>query len=117
MPEPVHNVASVLGTAGAIARRLPGYEPRAEQLAMAEAVESAIAHRKHLVAEAGTGVGKSFAYLVPAILAAQTELPPSESRKKKNSDDDDEQKKGKRRIIVSTHTISLQEQQIGRAHV
>lgn len=112
MPEPVHNVASVLGTAGAIARRLPGYEPRAEQLAMAEAVESAIAHRKHLVAEAGTGVGKSFAYLVPAILAAQAELPPSESRKKKNSDDDDEQKKGKRRIIVSTHTISLQEQLI-----
>ncbi len=46
------------------------YEHRPEQLAMAEAVERAIRGSHHLVVEAGTGVGKSFAYLVPAILAA-----------------------------------------------
>ncbi|MCH8829408.1 MAG: helicase, partial [Planctomycetes bacterium] len=66
---------------------------------MAEAVERAVADESHLLVEAGTGVGKSFAYLVPAILAAT--LKPHESDKR-------------RRIIVSTNTISLQEQLIGR---
>ena len=65
---------------------------------MALAVESALTKRQHLIAEAGTGVGKSFAYLIPAILAAQAE---------QGADG-----KKKRRIIVSTHTISLQEQLI-----
>src|SRR5690348_7916869 len=79
----------ILGPDGAIARRLPGYEARPEQLRMAEAVARAIDEGGHLMVEAGTGVGKSFAYLVPAILAA------AEAGKK---------------VIVSTHTISLQEQ-------
>ena len=100
MNEHVHSVADVLGPGGVIARRLPGYEPRPEQLAMAEAVENALANKKHLIAEAGTGVGKSFAYLIPAILSAQG-----------NQGDATEGKK-KKRIIVSTHTISLQEQLI-----
>lgn len=97
MNQHVHSVADVLGPGGVIARRLPGYEPRPEQLAMAEAVETALAKKKHLIAEAGTGVGKSFAYLIPAILSAQGNQ--GEESKKK-------------RIIVSTHTISLQEQLI-----
>lgn len=97
MNQHVHSVADVLGPGGVIARRLPGYEPRPEQLAMAEAVETALAKKKHLLAEAGTGVGKSFAYLIPAILSAQGNQ--GEESKKK-------------RIIVSTHTISLQEQLI-----
>src|SRR5262249_9970284 len=59
---------------------------------MAEAVADAIAERHHLMVEAGTGVGKSFAYLVPAIQAA---LADKECR-----------------VVVSTHTISLQEQLI-----
>jgi ATP-dependent DNA helicase DinG len=80
---------SILGPDGAIARRLATYEARPEQLRMAEAVAQAIDGNHHLMVEAGTGVGKSFAYLVPAILAA------AESGKK---------------IVVSTHTISLQEQ-------
>jgi ATP-dependent DNA helicase DinG len=83
--------ASVLGPGGAIARRLPNYESRPEQLKMAEAVARAIDGNHHLMVEAGTGVGKSFAYLVPAILAA------AESGRK---------------VVVSTHTISLQEQLI-----
>ncbi|MGH7226242.1 MAG: ATP-dependent DNA helicase, partial [Gemmataceae bacterium] len=82
--------ASILGPEGVIARQLSGYEPRGQQLQMADAVAEAIAERRHLMVEAGTGVGKSFAYLVPAILAATA-----------NKDC---------RVIISTHTISLQEQ-------
>jgi ATP-dependent DNA helicase DinG len=81
---------SILGADGAIARRLPNYEPRPEQLQMADAVASALAGPGHLMVEAGTGVGKSFAYLVPAIQAACA-----------NKD---------YRVVISTHTISLQEQ-------
>lgn len=86
-------VADILGAQGLIARRLEGYEERAEQLEMAAAVEKAFADRHHLLAEAGTGVGKSFAYLVPAIERVTTT---------------DE------RVIISTHTIALQEQLIER---
>ena len=91
-------VNEVLGAEGAIARRLEQYEDRPQQLAMAEAVAHAIAEQKHLVAEAGTGIGKSFAYLVPAILAAT----------EKQADKEEEPL----RVVISTHTISLQEQLI-----
>src|SRR5207244_8960792 len=63
------SAADILGPGGRIAARLANYEQRPQQLEMAEAVARAIAAKRHLVAEAGTGVGKSFAYLVPAILA------------------------------------------------
>lgn len=94
------NTASVLGDDGAIARRLERYEARPEQLEMAAAVERAIATESHLLVEAGTGVGKSFAYLVPAILSA-TANQAKEGDKKKS-------------LVVSTNTISLQEQLISR---
>src|ERR671934_1375442 len=84
------STASILGPDGTIARRLAGYEARPQQLKMADAVADAIAGRHHLMVEAGTGVGKSFAYLVPAIEAAL-------------ADKDC-------RVVISTHTISLQEQ-------
>src|SRR3954453_10479383 len=80
---------SILGPGGAIARRLPSYEHREEQLAMAQGVARAIERPGHLVVEAGTGVGKSFAYLVPAIQATADP---------------------KMKVVVSTHTIALQEQ-------
>jgi ATP-dependent DNA helicase DinG len=89
--------ADVLGPEGSIARRLAYYELRPQQLAMAEAVATAIDAKRHLIVEAGTGVGKSFAYLAPAILAATDpaiDKPP--------------------RVVVSTHTISLQEQLINK---
>jgi ATP-dependent DNA helicase DinG len=86
---PQFDPAPTLGPGGAIARRLDRYEERPEQLMMARAVARAIEDGSHLMVEAGTGVGKSFAYLVPAILAAAQE--------------------GKK-VVVSTHTISLQEQ-------
>ena len=97
MTDSIPSVVDILGANGVIARRLKDYEPRPEQLEMALAVESALTKRHHLIAEAGTGVGKSFAYLIPAILAAQADQGPGSK---------------KRRIIVSTHTISLQEQLI-----
>jgi ATP-dependent DNA helicase DinG len=84
------SIASILGSDGAVAHRLANYEARPQQLAMAEAVADAVAAGKKLMVEAGTGVGKSFAYLVPSILAATAQ---------KDC-----------RVVVSTHTISLQEQ-------
>ena len=74
-----------------MAKHLKGYEHRPQQLEMAAAVDAAFRGSRHLVAEAGTGVGKSFAYLVPAIREAVQE---------------------KRRVVISTYTISLQEQLI-----
>lgn len=91
-------VDDVLGDEGYVARRLKGYESRPEQMLMANAVAEAIDAKENLIVEAGTGVGKSFAYLVPGILAA-TQHRSDES---------------KRRIVISTHTISLQEQLIQR---
>ncbi len=60
----------ILGPGGCIARRLEQYEHRPQQLKMAQAVENAMQAGRHLIVEAGTGVGKSFGYLVPALLAA-----------------------------------------------
>lgn len=88
-----HGPAAILGPEGAIARRLSGYETRPQQMRMAEAVARAIVEQRHLLVEAGTGVGKSFGYLVPAILTA------AETGKK---------------VVVSTHTISLQEQLLNK---
>ena len=92
--------ADILGPEGRIAARLKHYELRPQQLDMAEAVAKALAERRHAVIEAGTGVGKSFAYLVPAILAA------TQPR------DDDDDGDAVRHVVISTHTISLQEQLI-----
>jgi ATP-dependent DNA helicase DinG len=87
------SVDDILAPGGLVAQGLAGYERRDEQLAMAQAVAEAFQTREHLIVEAGTGVGKSFAYLVPAILQA------AERRQ---------------RIVVSTYTIALQEQLVGK---
>jgi ATP-dependent DNA helicase DinG len=84
----------ILSPGGAIARRLgERFESRPQQTEMAAAVEQAFAEGHHLLVEAGTGVGKSFAYLLPAIDFAV---------------------KHKKRVVISTHTISLQEQLIDK---
>ncbi len=80
----------LLRSGGKISQLRSEFESRTEQLEMARAVEEAIDNQHHLIVEAGTGVGKSFAYLIPAMIAS------------KNRD--------KFRIIISTHTIHLQEQ-------
>lgn len=89
----------VLGQGGHVARRLGNYESRPQQLQMAAAVEEAIDNSQHLIVEAGTGTGKSFAYLVPAILAATAGQGEGTPRRK---------------VVISTHTISLQEQLIAK---
>jgi ATP-dependent DNA helicase DinG len=78
-----------LGSDGPVAGQLDNYEVRTQQIEMARAVDEAFEKSHHLVAEAGTGVGKSFAYLAPAIRQAKV------NRKK---------------VTISTYTISLQEQ-------
>ncbi len=94
------DAATLLGPDGPVAKRLSRYEEREEQLVMARHVEAAIRERRHLLVEAGTGVGKSFAYLVPAILATDPSGgPPAPPAAK---------------AVVSTHTIALQEQLIGK---
>ena len=70
---------------GILSKWHPNYEFRAGQLEMAEAIESAIADKRHLLVDAGTGTGKTLAYLIPAILSGK-------------------------RVVVSTGTKNLQEQ-------
>ena len=64
-------VRQALGPDGPFAERIPGYQPREPQLRMAEAVEQALAEKSLLLVEAGTGTGKTYAYLVPAILSGK----------------------------------------------
>src|SRR6187549_2667353 len=78
-------VAAVFDDGGTLAATLPGFEPRDGQRRMAEAVASVLDTGGTLLAEAGTGTGKTLAYLVPAILSGQ-------------------------RVLVSTGTKNLQEQ-------
>ena len=59
---------------GALARTLPGFESRPEQAALADAVERSLASGEHLIAEAGTGTGKSLAYLIPALESGEFAL-------------------------------------------
>ncbi len=82
-------MTNLLSPDGPIARRIAGFEARPQQTEMARAVEQALANRGHLLVEAGTGVGKSFAYLLPAIQRAVH---------------------ARERVVIATNTISLQEQ-------
>lgn len=79
------DILAVLGDDGRFAQALPGFRPRAGQLEMASAVLAAMRESSGLIVEAGTGTGKTFAYLVPALLSG-----------------------GK--VIVSTGTRTLQDQ-------
>ncbi len=79
----------IFSPGGLISQQLEGYEFRQEQLQMAHEVARAFEASEHLVVEAGTGVGKSFAYLIPAISLAL---------------------KAEQKVVISTNTISLQEQ-------
>ena len=79
----------IFSPGGLISEHLNGYEFRQEQLQMAHEVARAFIDAEHLIVEAGTGVGKSFAYLIPAISLAL---------------------KAEQKVVISTNTISLQEQ-------
>jgi ATP-dependent DNA helicase DinG len=79
----------ILGTGGAIAENHPFYEYRPGQIRMAQAVGDAMEENRHLCVEAGTGTGKTLAYLIPAILC-------------------------NKRVVISTATKNLQEQLFSR---
>jgi len=81
-PDPID---SVLGEDGLLARGIDGFELRPQQLAMARAVSRALEEDRYLIVEAGTGTGKTLAYLLPAILSGK-------------------------KVVVSTATKTLQEQ-------
>ncbi len=81
----MHDLEAVFAADGALARAIPGYRLRAQQIEMARAIAAAIEGARLFIAEAGTGTGKTFAYLVPALLA-----------------------RGK--VIISTGTKTLQDQ-------
>ncbi|HWC30146.1 MAG TPA: helicase C-terminal domain-containing protein [Dehalococcoidia bacterium] len=92
-PEPVYKdeVLDVLRRAGGLSHHFANFESRTEQETMAVAVNQALNEARHLVVEAGTGTGKSLAYLLPAALHAL---------------------RSGERVVVSTDTIGLQEQLI-----
>jgi ATP-dependent DNA helicase DinG len=78
-------MAEIFGPGGLLERAHPAYEFRKSQLEMAEAVERAFREKRHLIIEAGTGTGKTLAYLIPAIRSGE-------------------------KVVISTATKSLQEQ-------
>ena len=78
-------VADVLGADGLLSRTIGGFAHRPQQLGMAEAVGETLEQGGNLIVEAGTGTGKTFAYLVPALLSGQ-------------------------KVIISTGTRNLQDQ-------
>ncbi|HEX2730908.1 MAG TPA: ATP-dependent DNA helicase [Polyangiaceae bacterium] len=81
--------SDLLGPEGPLAKALQNYEPRSGQLDMASAVERALAQDQTLLCEAGTGTGKTLAYLVPALLSGK-------------------------RVVVSTATRALQDQIVSK---
>jgi ATP-dependent DNA helicase DinG len=85
----VEELAAMLGEEGRFAREFPGFEHRAQQVEMLRAVAVALNERQHLMVEAGTGTGKSIAYLLPAAVFAHL-----------NGE----------RVVISTNTINLQDQ-------
>src|SRR5215510_8390498 len=70
----MQDLEEVFGPQGPLKRSLPGFTPRRSQLAMATRIANALANRAPLVVEAGTGTGKTFAYLVPALLSGKRVL-------------------------------------------
>src|SRR6202011_1124970 len=79
------DLSDIFGHGGPLERALPDFKVRRQQLRMAERVAAAIDSRENLAVEAGTGIGKTFAYLVPALLSGH-------------------------RVLISTGTRTLQDQ-------
>lgn len=86
-------VAAILEHGGAFANYFDEFEFRPQQVEMVKAVTQALSEERHLLVEASTGVGKSFAYLIPAALWS---------------------KENNARVVISTNTINLQDQLINK---
>ncbi len=89
----IDEVASILEQGGPFAHHFPQYEYRPQQVEMLRAITAALSEGRHLMAEAGTGTGKSMAYLIPAALFAM---------------------QNNTRVVISTNTINLQDQLINK---
>ncbi|HEC18975.1 MAG TPA: ATP-dependent DNA helicase, partial [Gammaproteobacteria bacterium] len=85
----MQTITHILGSSGPLAKHVSGFAPRRQQQDMAEAVGQALSNNELLIAEAGTGTGKTYAYLVPALLLSQEQ--------------------GKK-VMISTGTKNLQDQ-------
>lgn len=64
-------ISKIFSSDGELSKNIKGFKPRAEQLEMAQSVGYAIQNKQPLVVEAGTGTGKTFAYLAPALIAGK----------------------------------------------
>ncbi len=93
IPLDVEDTQAMLDIGGIFAKQFPTFEHRPQQLEMTKAIAEALSEDKHLMVEAGTGIGKSIAYLLPAALWS--------------SEND-------RRVVISTNTINLQDQLINK---
>ncbi|MCJ7716303.1 MAG: 3'-5' exoribonuclease [Anaerolineales bacterium] len=89
----LEEVSSILQPGGPFHKSFPEYEHRAEQIEMIRAASRAISEGRHYLIEAGTGIGKSLAYLIPSALWAV---------------------KNQQRVVISTNTINLQDQLISK---
>ncbi|HEY8910519.1 MAG TPA: helicase C-terminal domain-containing protein [Desulfosporosinus sp.] len=89
VPDSIDWVVDSFSKGGILEENLPGYESRAGQVKMAKLIAEGLTSSNHVVVEAGTGTGKSFAYLIPCLWSA---------------------KKTGKKVVVATHTIPLQEQ-------
>lgn len=92
-PLDLERLARMLESERLMAHAFPGFERRLEQVEMTRAVAKALNESEHLIVEAGTGTGKSVAYLLPSILFAVENSVP---------------------VVISTNTINLQEQLVGK---
>jgi len=93
VPLDIGSLSNIIGPRGILAQTLAGYEHRPGQIQMMEAVANSLNNCEHLVVEAGTGTGKSIAYLLPSIFfSLENGIP----------------------VVISTNTINLQEQLVGK---
>lgn len=93
MSDLLNQVQDIFGAGGPMEQKLPDFTCRAEQMRFANAVAEAFQDELFLVAEAGTGVGKTFAYLIPALLWSQ---------------------QNREKVVISTKTKALQQQIVDR---
>ncbi|HEX77795.1 MAG TPA: hypothetical protein G4O03_05205 [Dehalococcoidia bacterium] len=95
LPQPldIARLTSLLEPGGILEGAFPGYEPRPGQVQMMQAVAQALNQKEHLMVEAGTGIGKSLAYLLPSLFYSLENNVP---------------------VVISTNTINLQEQLLGK---
>src|SRR5262249_35070071 len=125
LPSPDEYLGRVFGEGGYLAERFQGYRPRAGQVALASAIDDAIATGDHLLGEGGTGVGKSYAYLVPATYYAS--VAEGEILRKRQEREAEvasgvvdpeaprpDEDWSKAQVIVVTANIALQEQLVNR---